>query len=820
MEDQAQYSGEVNDLWFRASHKEPSRTGVGKSVYTQDRVVSVLGCTEQHQLCNPAVLGSDGCSELTGLEVLGEYTYDMLQFNKRQSQIATRIWDIVDGQGVWGHLSDLGTQALIAETYVDGGNTQLSATLPEDQWIREVTGWYNGVLADIQRNIIDFAQGPMAPYDSHTYVEPPPANETWMCNSQKIRGTAYYNFSVVSLLTILIVGGVILLANQTVIPLVSLAQRLTGKGLSREQEWRQTYTLQLQRMAYEGAQIGRWQRTDKDVPVTVYGETFGPPSDGTITHGPPTSLKAPFFEQFTPDWESRWKVSHAKKEDSKTEEDWAYVGQWSVEEPTVLKGIEGDAGLVVKNAAAHHAISAKFPSKIDNKGKTLVVQYEVKLQTNARPPDGLECGGAYLKLLKDSKNLHAEEFSNASPYVIMFGPDKCGATNKVHFIFKHKNPKTGEYEEKHLKSPPMAKTVKTSSLYSLYVKPDQSFELLVDGTSMKNGSLLEDFTPSVNPEKEIDDPKDSKPDDWVDESRIPDPDAKKPDDWDEDAPFEIVDKDATKPDDWLEDEPTQIPDPEAEKPEDWDDEEDGDWVPPTVPNPKCEEVSGCGKWEPPMIKNPDYKGKWTAPYIDNPAYKGVWKPRKIPNPDFFEDKTPANFEPMGAIGFEIWTMQSDILFDNVYIGHSIEDAQKLKAETWDVKRPIEDAEEEATKPAAPEPPKSPSDLKFMDDPVTYVKEKVDLFITIAKRDPIEAIKFVPEVAGGAGVLLVTVIAILVGTFTAGGSAAPAAKDAAKKAGEKAAEAKEKTAEAVSTGAENVKAEVNKRTTRSSAAAEQ
>jgi calnexin len=36
-----------------------------------------------------------------------------------------------------------------------------------------------------------------------------------------------------------------------------------------------------------------------------------------------------------------------------------------------------------------------------------------------------------MKLLKDNKALHAEEFSNTSPYVIMFGPDKCGATNKV-----------------------------------------------------------------------------------------------------------------------------------------------------------------------------------------------------------------------------------------------------------------------------------------------------------------------------------------------------------------------------------------------------
>ena len=52
-----------------------------------------------------------------------------------------------------------------------------------------------------------------------------------------------------------------------------------------------------------------------------------------------------------------------------------------MEEPTVFKAIEGDKGLIVKDKAAHHAISAKFPKKIDNKGKTLVVQYEVKLQS-------------------------------------------------------------------------------------------------------------------------------------------------------------------------------------------------------------------------------------------------------------------------------------------------------------------------------------------------------------------------------------------------------------------------------------------------------
>ncbi|KAB8278931.1 Calreticulin family-domain-containing protein [Aspergillus minisclerotigenes] len=519
----------------------------------------------------------------------------------------------------------------------------------------------------------------------------------------------------------------------------------------------------------------------------------------------PTTLKAPFLEQFTDDWESRWTPSHAKKDDSQTEEDWAYVGEWSVEEPTVFKGIDGDKGLVVKNPAAHHAISAKFPKKIDNKGKTLVVQYEVK------PQNSLVCGGAYLKLLQENKKLHAEEFSNATPYVIMFGPDKCGATNKVHFIFRHKNPKTGEYEEKHLKAPPAARTNKVTSLYTLIVRPDQSFQILIDGEAVKNGTLLEDFNPPVNPEKEIDDPKDKKPDDWVDDVKIPDPEATKPEDWDEEAPYEIVDEEATKPEDWLEEEPTSIPDPEAEKPEDWDDEEDGDWIPPTVPNPKCNDVSGCGPWSAPMKKNPAYKGKWTAPMIDNPAYKGPWAPRKIANPAYFEDKTPSNFEPMGAIGFEIWTMQNDILFDNIYIGHSPEDAEQLRKETFDVKHPVEVAEEEASKPKKEETAPATS-VSFQEDPVTFVREKVDHFVGLAKQDPVNAVKQAPEVAGTLGALVLSMVLIIVGAIKAS-SPAPAP---VKKGKEAAGAAKEKVSEAVSSSADTGKGGASKRTTRSSA----
>jgi calnexin len=156
-------------------------------------------------------------------------------------------------------------------------------------------------------------------------------------------------------------------------------------------------------------------------------------------------------------------------------------------------------------------------------------------------------------------------------------------------------------------------------------------------------------------------------------------------------------------------------------------------------------------------------------------------------------------------------MQNNILFDNIYVGHSLEDAEALKKETFDLKIAAEKAEEEATKPKEEEKPKSPSELKFMDDPVHYVKEKVDLFMTIAKNDPINAIKFVPEVAGGIGAILLVIVSILL-TLISGGGAPP--KDVGKKAKAAAVDAKDKAAEAISTATEKVQGEAQKRNLRS------
>lgn len=332
-----------------------------------------------------------------------------------------------------------------------------------------------------------------------------------------------------------------------------------------------------------------------------------------------------------------------------------------------------------------------------------------------------------------------EEYTDKTPFTIMFGPDRCGQTNKVHFIFRHKNPVSGEWEEKHFANPPLPKITKTTALYTLVVNPDNTFKILINDEEVSSGNLLEDFTPSVNPAAEIDDPNDQKPQDWVDVAQIEDVSASKPEDWDEDAPLMIVDTEAVKPEDWLEDEPLEIADPDAEKPEEWDDEEDGDWVGPTVPNPKCDAVSGCGKWTQPKIKNPDYKGPWVRPMIENPDYKGPWAPRKIANPEFFEDKHPADFTPIGGVGIELWTMTEDILFDNLYIGHDENEAKKLAKETFHVKLPLEKEAEGSVEENEDEE----TGLTFADK----ARLRLFQFINLAQVDPVGAFKAMPEVPG-------------------------------------------------------------------------
>lgn len=405
----------------------------------------------------------------------------------------------------------------------------------------------------------------------------------------------------------------------------------------------------------------------------------------------PTKIMPDFTPHFremfndAQEFKENWIKSEAKK-DGVDSDISRYDGDWELDYPKKLP-IDGDTSLTFKQKAKHRAISTKLNHPFRFTNKPLFLQYEVLFQDNQ------ECGGAYLKLLSEgSEGNNLKLFHDKTPYTIMFGPDKCGNNNFLRFIFRHRNPINGSFEEKHSKGP--SKRIDelfsdgVSHLYTLIVRPDNSYQILVDHEIVISGSLLEDVSPPVNPPKEIDDPTDHKPADWDDREKIPDDTATKPDDWDDSAPSLIPDPNAVKPDNWLENEPIDILDPSAEKPEDWDDAMDGAWEAPMLPNPACEEAAGCGPWSPPKIDNPAYKGKWSPPMVDNPAYKGKWKPKQIPNPDFFEDKNPFAMAPVASLGFELWSMSANIFFDNIVITDSEEYLKEWTEATYTKKTSI------------------------------------------------------------------------------------------------------------------------------------
>merc|ERR1711972_418013 len=142
-----------------------------------------------------------------------------------------------------------------------------------------------------------------------------------------------------------------------------------------------------------------------------------------------------------------------------------------------------------------------------------------------------------------------------------------------------------------------------------------------------------------------------KPSDWVDVKKINDPTQKKPENWVEES---------------------RIKDPEASQPPEWDEDEDGKWEAPTIDNPKC-------------------KGAWHTTMIDNPEYKGEWVPKQIENPSYVADVYP--HEDIGAVGFELWTVNDGSIFDNILICDSWDEAKKVGE---DVKK-LMDKEKDAKK---------------------------------------------------------------------------------------------------------------------------
>jgi len=337
-----------------------------------------------------------------------------------------------------------------------------------------------------------------------------------------------------------------------------------------------------------------------------------------------------FKETFDESYADRWVTSNWKKDSGEQ-------GAWELSAGDWYGDAEADKGLKTTQDARFYSISSKIDTAFSNKGKDLVLQFSVQHGQK------IDCGGGYLKYM--AAGVDQSEFTGETDYNIMFGPDICGySSKKVHAIFNYKG------KNLLIKKEVTCETDQLTHVYTLVVKPDNTYEILIDGESKQTGSLEEDWD-FLEPRK-IKDPEQSKPEDWVDDAKMDDPEDVKPEGYD--------------------DIPKQIDDPEATKPEDWDDEADGEW-------------------EPPLIDNPEYKGEWSAKRIDNPDYKGPWVHPEIDNPDFVEDDEMYMYESFGVVGIDIWQVKSGTVFDNIIITDSLEEAKAFMDETYGKSKDAEKA---------------------------------------------------------------------------------------------------------------------------------
>jgi len=257
------YTSKVLDPWFQAtSTSNTNLTGSQinyifpnlptsdiKSLYYPDRISPTLGCTEQYQFCN-----NTSCSKLTGFFANDSMPYFGLELNDDQKAIFNLIYNGAYGVTLNMGVYFLGDNFLLATEKTWSGWGWVSSPLPPNQWEKEAANIVNIMLAALQRRILDFASPPDIPFgissgevSSLSFITPPQTEaEKRACNIVRIRNSAYYNFNVDGIISILSLGLIIIVINALCLPgIVFWARRKFKLKMHPKDEWVHTSVLAL-----------------------------------------------------------------------------------------------------------------------------------------------------------------------------------------------------------------------------------------------------------------------------------------------------------------------------------------------------------------------------------------------------------------------------------------------------------------------------------------------------------------------------------------------------------------------------------------------
>ena len=207
-----------------------------------------------------------------------------LGFNGAQLSTSLQMGLAIPGQTTYDVVNPRGPNSLLASEKV---YDLRSPGLPNNQWMNEVSSWFGISMAKLQQKIVQLATGPENIPEGATlkHLASESKFTKHLCDNQKIRSSSgTISFSVLGVAIILVVGSLIIFTNLILDMLVGFIRRKTGWNDYKRLQWILDEKLQLQRLAYEGANQGEWSGGLDAVPVTEYGNRFGLPREVNMLH--------------------------------------------------------------------------------------------------------------------------------------------------------------------------------------------------------------------------------------------------------------------------------------------------------------------------------------------------------------------------------------------------------------------------------------------------------------------------------------------------------------------------------------------------------
>ncbi|KFD46052.1 hypothetical protein M513_13076, partial [Trichuris suis] len=304
-----------------------------------------------------------------------------------------------------------------------------------------------------------------------------------------------------------------------------------------------------------------------------------------------------------------------------------YDGQWKIHthsNPLLKRNYV----LLMQTPAAYHAICSAFKKPFIFRSKPLIIQYDLKFQVPL-----MECGGGYVKLYEGFGLNCYEIFRNDTEFQLMFGPDKCGGKQIIHFIIGQKDHKTSVFTPQAISSKRPLNSIfqdTLTHLFTLALYPNDSYFIYIDQLLHDHGNLKDKMMKKMS---HNDFPKD---------------------------------KSNTL----------------KRAPTDWNNEE-VDSVSPAVNvnNATCKDGSDCVALHEPSMRDLEHREQRVTPLtVNRKESRGT------------DESSGSVFRILGPIhwlGLELWTDTPDLAFDNFLVTDNLTFANYFAQCTWQVQQAAE-----------------------------------------------------------------------------------------------------------------------------------